>query len=877
MYKLNNLIKINKENRFTFYMMLSLAIYIVVYSTFLYVSDFLPYVFDNNETYSSLVHAYNMYFGDWGNHFGLADEAFSPDPAAHPIVHTHQGNWPRILAFILFAVGARSAESQIFIHVFSIGLISIWLMHRFFAKITNNSFAFIVSLTFMTDYLLFAQWQVVTYRVWHVFFVFASLNCMHEIDGPKRIWKYLFIANFAALFYWELVFAFYVSLWALLYYAYQVSWDFKRVFKKGLLISASGTSSLLILVTQLSMFMGFKNVLLDYYYTFFARNATGSEVELKQKMQDFYGNMDVVFWYNIIDVSKFKNINEFFRQLFAYVMQVHTPVLSLQVIFAFLSITICSLQVTINRIFSTVLSKEISFGMAKKLTMVSFMFFMVALFFDNILLGVLPSYEFYERGSILSMIMIPVFSWFIATCIFNICNPFKNKVKLEKVLLICLFMVFCTWLVYTLPQFYVQNQSAIWFKYLNEKLSTSLWRFISITTVFLGATNIALTRDLIKINFKTKAIFAFLSAAVLAYVVVYLLSPGYIYSGYLVRTAPFVVFFIDVVVALFFWFMITSVYMQLKLNKSYNSILLPIKSGSTNKFFMASFMMLLVSISSVVMLGLISFQWFNIQYSYYKIFPPTSMTFIKQLRKPEFQGKSIITNQYPLPFSYEAYSWGYNGTNFGAGELSLNNEGYSMSHEIEYLWYKNRDVFPDYKKPDYYVCFAAHSFDTAVNELNNFSQRSRRCSCDRIVSQSILSTDFTENDLRLRHKLLMRDEFNHDAWAIVKMDWEFPPHFAKIKNTQRHFDVKYDKSKQVLKINYAFKQQDGIQEKFSKFKIVHNYKGKKTILHEVYAKNGTANIKLSRNLPGTIEIIGLPCTENKSGVSISEMLNMAIQ
>src|SRR5262249_40360729 len=80
----------------------------------------LPYVLDNNESFSSLHHAYNLYHFDFWKTCGLTDEAFSPDPEAHPFLYTHQGNFPRAFAFLIFVLGARTIESQVWITTFTV-------------------------------------------------------------------------------------------------------------------------------------------------------------------------------------------------------------------------------------------------------------------------------------------------------------------------------------------------------------------------------------------------------------------------------------------------------------------------------------------------------------------------------------------------------------------------------------------------------------------------------------------------------------------------------------------------------------------------------------------------------------------------------------
>jgi hypothetical protein len=98
-----------------------LACYVAVFGGILIYSDFLPYTFDNNESFSAFWHARNMYEYGIANSSGLADESFSYDAAAHPYVYTHAGASPRLFAYLMYALGIRTIELQIAVTVFLFG------------------------------------------------------------------------------------------------------------------------------------------------------------------------------------------------------------------------------------------------------------------------------------------------------------------------------------------------------------------------------------------------------------------------------------------------------------------------------------------------------------------------------------------------------------------------------------------------------------------------------------------------------------------------------------------------------------------------------------------------------------------------------------
>ena len=148
--------------------------YLVLYGGILIWSEGLPFVSDNNESFSSLWHSFSMYQFGFGLNAGLTDEVFSPNLAAHPYVHTHQGNFPRLFGFLLYAVGLHTIESHIVVTALTIGVVVIFFLYHFLYQVAGIRFAVVTTLVFLTDYVLFAQWHLVTYRVWHGFFLFAQ-------------------------------------------------------------------------------------------------------------------------------------------------------------------------------------------------------------------------------------------------------------------------------------------------------------------------------------------------------------------------------------------------------------------------------------------------------------------------------------------------------------------------------------------------------------------------------------------------------------------------------------------------------------------------------------------------------------------------------
>jgi len=299
--------------------------YILCYGWLLWSSDFLPYAMDNNESFSSLVHAFNLTHFDLSRSFGLTDEAVAFDPVAHPYLYTHQGNFPRVFASLIYVLGARSVEAQILVTTFTIGLAALIFAYQYLNKISNPLFGFIACLLMITDYLLVAQWQVVTYRVWYEFFVFATILCMHGIGTGRLIWKIATVLTFACLYYFELVFAAFVSV-ACVLYAGTLYWRIRVVlFRAWGLIGAGSVIGLGTLSGQLVLYMGWNDFLTDVQFTFLARNHFRNDAAVLQNMKEFFDSRNIAFWFNLEDGSRFRSIKDFVNSLTYYDFQVHTP------------------------------------------------------------------------------------------------------------------------------------------------------------------------------------------------------------------------------------------------------------------------------------------------------------------------------------------------------------------------------------------------------------------------------------------------------------------------------------------------------------------------------------------------------------------------
>lgn len=256
-----------------------LPFYFFIAGSLLLYTDFIPYVLDNNESFSAFVHGSNLFHFDFLKSFGLTDEAYGPDPAAHPYVYTHQGNFPRLVSFLMYGVGLRSVEAQIGAIALIVGGGSVALIWVFFIRLAGRSFAFVVSLLFISEYVLMTQWFVNTFKAWHAFLLFAMLSTLQQIAITKFSKNWLLLLAFLSFCvgYFDLmmgVFTFAVcSVFTLLLLP---SLGHKKVVTILSTMIVGGLLSVLLLISQLILYYGLDGLRQDFYTTFLLRNYADS-------------------------------------------------------------------------------------------------------------------------------------------------------------------------------------------------------------------------------------------------------------------------------------------------------------------------------------------------------------------------------------------------------------------------------------------------------------------------------------------------------------------------------------------------------------------------------------------------------------------------
>jgi hypothetical protein len=729
--------------------------YVLIYGALIYAGSGLPYVFDNNETFSSLWHAQSLSKFGINNTKGLADEVFSPHLEASPFIHSHQGNFPRLFAWLIYEFGATTAELQIIITTFTIGLGTILLAYLFFAQISSPLIALVASLVFMTDYLLFAQWQVVTYRVWYGFLFFAMMFSIEKIKHNQytRWFVLLFVAS-ACLLYFEFIFAAFVGVWCLLWTFFRIHNNYKLVFKTVLAMASGAFVGLSIFLFQAIVYLGWPDFLRDINLTFASRNNSAISHHSVQEIFKFFESKRVIFWFNFQDKSSFQSLELFFRSIVDNNLNAHSP--SLVIIFS--GLFVCWL---INNILTKLkLLQPDNIQKFNRLGLLKITENYITSSVVLVAMGLICMYFLYSRSFELALSINKI-------CILLICVPSFLFLKL------ILSKDFTMWKTALYGFTFLALSQLLW-QASNKQLS-SIWdyfysfnSFQEIWLIFLAAILISLqiyrllaeSPEFEKNNSKLFAILSFMLLGLTSYGVIYYLSAGYIYSGYIARLAPFIVFVSDLVYVVVFSILVFTIIAEFN-NAKTKSFELSCLTG--------------LSTSIIVLVGLLFF-WGKVQVKSVRIFPPTHFDFTKKLSSAPYYGSSFVTNNYAAPVATYTNQWAYMDSKIGSAIINEDSHGkLKLLGDDRYLWFADKKTNQSYRRPDYFICVLYQTLGSAVPISQQFSGQSAYLGqgCDSLPLVKLASK--LNNSLGL--KLVEIDsEGPHSVgfvrWAIVKFDWD---------------------------------------------------------------------------------------------------------
>ena len=665
------------------------AAYAVVFGGLLLWTHGLPYAVDNNETFSSLWHARHLYQEGVGQTKGLADEVFAWHAAASPYVHTHQGNFPRLFAFLLYALGARSAESQIILTTFTVGLAAIWLAHRFLRTLGPPLFAAIGCLVLITDYGLLGQWQVDTYRVWYGFFFFGSLYWVSRLEGFPR-WPMLAAgaALFAAMFYGEYVFAAFVAVtacgFALLSHARRP----RQFLRAWLAVLLGGAAAAALLLSQLVAYMGWEGVRLDLGYTLAARNMAKDQA-FTDRVDQFYRDHRVIFWQNYFDTANLRTLRAFGTSFVQKHLQYYGPWLCVAVI-----LVLAGAWIGLCR-----RADHPASGLAQSRVRRGFRF---------ALTWVLPGVILVSIGVGALRYLRPLFDGSAET----------------------------------LSRAALGLEPPTWIGWLAFLLAFAFGLFLAVrgTGRTVGAEN------------RLHGLLSLSVCVAVGYAAAYRGFTGYVYSGYLNRQAPFLVFWTDLLLAGALYFVVEAV------RRGFADA-----CGDRPPVFLP--------IAGSALLVLFGGAWATLQLGYLAVVPPTGEPFLNLLSRAPYRGGTFVVNDYPAPVAEKTKAWAYAESSIFSGRVRLGPDGFSTEHDTKYLWFADAGANGAYMKPDYGLFIdQPASIAEALAASGNPGPQSEH----PIAFETTGLIRRTQEALQpfIWHRLIASDG---RRFSIVKFDWDFPP------------------------------------------------------------------------------------------------------
>jgi hypothetical protein len=780
--------------------------YALIYGWMLVAGKGLPYVMDNNESFSSWWHAYNLFHFDILKSAGLADESFAFHAAAHPYVHTHQGNFPRLFAFLILVLGADSVESQIAITTFTVGAAAVFMAYHFFSKIANPLFALVCCLLIITDYVLVAQWQVVTYRVWHGFFVFSSVLCVHGMVEGRRFGAAVTIINFACLFYYELVFVAFVSLSSAIYAAILCRHALKRALGFWVSQIAGGIMALSVLVLQLYLYLGWDGLKTDLYLTFVARNQYQDSAAMLLRMQEFFEPRNIVFWYNLADGAAFRTIGEFFNSLFHFEFQIWTPFLFLLCLIgaialfvvprfhssAFVSTSTASARGSMQ---CAILHGSFWPRIAVAMTVFSFLTFLVlflTLFGKDSILGApaeiqdwfLPANSGYFTIALIAAVCASeLLRRACRTLYSDACSSqTANQIDLGAMLRVSIFVLLTAviaagnWLLFD-PRY-----APLWRDFADQYLPGPLPQMVILLMVILAAAAIIAKDEFFREPETVRVIRGcgmFFLAGMAAYTVVYLLSPGYVFTGYRYRHVPFTVFHTTVMPALLMYVLLATGLQYLPSGWFRKAVDAMSVSGAVAAIpgFRWISTRAIVAVISLTTFSLLTFYWAGVQFSYIRLMPPDHYSFLQKLSKSPYVGKTFLVNTYTAPIAAKTGTWAYWNVHLKSTEPLPSGGVYEFPFDETYLWFADKKTNLDYAHPEYFLCVTMQSVSTVLEEAlrqKRLGDGHPGCGQNQLVE---IARRAEGKSVYPALRLLEADRegpavVGYERWAIVKLNWK---------------------------------------------------------------------------------------------------------
>jgi hypothetical protein len=438
-----------------------------------------------------------------------------------------------------------------------------------------------------------------------------------------------------------------------------------------------------------------------------------------------------------------------------------------------------------------------------------------------------------------------------------------NRLAVGRALLAGLALLVLGRFISTQSSLYDQHYAPIWFERLG--LWAPFWLDAAIVLLAAGmGTALVLfgTRRLLGEDTwaHVHGLAPYLVLASVALFVTFMLSPGYVVSGYIRRGAPLLVFVVDIAVAI-------GLYVPLRLGlRGLSQAATSLRRTGSDPTPRPARSSLLVGVGGVAALGLFAFCvgfWLNMQATYLALLPPNHFAFLKMLAQPPYRGASFTLNTYAAPTAAYTDQWAYMDTTLAQARITLTDNGFTVAQELQsYLWLADRRTNPAYRRPEYYLCMRYQSLADALYRLQGAESRDGACSDVPIVKRAD-----SPDQPYLQYQVVARDTSPFDGWAIVKLDWDFPPYLKRLPDGDGQAQVAVDMAPGAggtsLGVRYQYAQQDGQPEQGTVLRLYGLAADRSRCLLTEQASPGP--LAVPAGLTGTFQVSVQPATATKRG------------
>ena len=200
------------------------------------------------------------------------------------------------------------------------------------------------------------------------------------------------------------------------------------------------------------------------------------------------------------------------------------------------------------------------------------------------------------------------------------------------------------------PALFNQNYNEVWLPLFQDRMVRIVVRAAVLVT---AATGLAVAffgaRQSFGLIWKTaiaRALALFL-VCLAGYVAVYVLSPGYVLSGYAERLAPFAIFFLVFIPT------VAVCALSVAGHRCWTWFL---SSESQTRWVAGRIVVPMCVVFAIATTFLL---WTRVQTYYASVFPPNHAAFAKSLSLPPFAGSSFGVNNYAAVVAYYTKNWAY--------------------------------------------------------------------------------------------------------------------------------------------------------------------------------------------------------------------------